>query len=41
MSYYLFNHLKTPRDVSTYNLFRGTTDWTQLQQFDLFKSGFA
>ena len=40
MSYYLFNHLKTPRDVSTYNLFRGTTDWTQLQQFDLFKSGF-
>lgn len=39
-TYYMFNDLKTPRDVTAYTLFRGTTDWTQLQQFDLFKSGF-
>ena len=39
-AYYMFNDLKEPRDVTRYTLFRGTTDWTQLQQFDLFKSGY-
>ena len=39
-SFYMFNDLKEPRDVTRYTLFRGTTDWTQLQQFDLFKSGY-
>ena len=38
--YYMFSDLKTPRDVTAYTLFRGTTDWTQLQQFDLFKQGY-
>ena len=38
--YYMFNDLKEPRDVTAYTLFRGTTDWTQLQQFDLFKQGY-
>ena len=38
--YWMFNDLKTPRDVTAYTLFRGTTDWTQLQQFDLFKQGY-
>lgn len=39
-TYYMFNDLKEPRDVTAYTLFRGTTDFTQLQQFDLFKSGY-
>lgn len=38
--YYMFNDLKSARDVTKYNLFRGTTDWTQLQQFDMYESGF-
>lgn len=38
--YNMFTDLKTPRDVSAYTLFRGTTDFTQLQQFDLFESGY-
>ena len=38
--FYMFNDLKEPRDVTAYTLFRGTTDFTQLQQFDLFKSGY-
>jgi hypothetical protein len=39
-SYNLFTDLKTPRDVTGYTLFRGTTDWTQLQQFDYFEKGY-
>lgn len=38
--YNMFTDLKTPRDVSNYTLFRGTTDFTQLQQFDLFETGY-
>lgn len=38
--YNLFSDLRSPRDVTGYSLFRGTTDWTQLQQFDLFESGY-
>ena len=38
--FFMFNDLKEPRDVTAYTLFRGTTDFTQLQQFDLFKSGY-
>lgn len=36
----MFTDLKTPRDVTAYTLFRGTTDFTQLQQFDLYESGY-
>ncbi|WP_301067534.1 hypothetical protein [uncultured Duncaniella sp.] len=38
--YNMFSDLKTPRDVTGYTLFRGTTDWSQLQQFDLFEGGY-
>ena len=38
--YNMFSDLKTPRDVTAYTLFRGTTDFTQLQQFDLYESGY-
>lgn len=38
--YNMFSDLKTPRDVTGYTLFRGTTDFTQLQQFDLYESGY-
>ena len=38
--YNMFTDLKTPRDVTAYTLFRGTTDFTQLQQFDLYESGY-
>lgn len=38
--YYQFSDLKSPRDVTAYTLFRGTTDFTQLQQFDLYESGY-
>ena len=38
--YNMFTDLKTPRDVPAYTLFRGTTDFTQLQQFDLYESGY-
>ena len=36
----MFTDLKTPRDITAYTLFRGTTDFTQLQQFDLYESGY-
>lgn len=39
-TYNMFTDLKTPRDVTAYTLFRGTTDFTQLQQFDLFETGY-
>lgn len=38
--YNLFTDLKTPRDITAYTLFRGTTDFTQLQQFDLYETGY-
>ena len=38
--YFMFNDLKSARDVTKYTLFRGTTDWTQLQQFDMYESGY-
>ena len=38
--YYQFSDLKSPRDVTAYTLFRGATDFTQLQQFDLYESGY-
>ena len=39
-AYNMFTDLKTPRDITGYTLFRGTTDFTQLQQFDLYESGY-
>ena len=39
-AYNLFSDLRSPRDVTGYTLFRGTTDWTQLQQFDLYEKGY-
>ena len=39
-AYNMFSDLKSARDVTKYTLFRGTTDWTQLQQFDMYESGF-
>lgn len=39
-AYNMFTDLKSPRDVTAYTLFRGTTDFTQLQQFDLLESGY-
>lgn len=39
-TYNMFTDLKTPRDVTAYTLFRGTTDFTQLQQFDLYEQGY-
>ena len=39
-AYNMFTDLKDPRDVTKYTLFRGTTDFTQLQQFDLYESGY-
>ena len=38
--YNLFTDLRSPRDVTGYTLYRGTTDWTQLQQFDLYEKGY-
>lgn len=40
MAYNMFTDLKTPRDITNYMLFRGTTDFTQLEQFDLYESGY-
>ena len=39
-NYFMFNDLKSARDVTKYTLFRGTTDWTQLKQFDMYESGY-
>ena len=36
----MFSGLKTPRDITNYTLFRGTTDFTQLAQFDMYESGY-
>lgn len=39
-SFDMFSSLKTPRDITAYTLFRGTTDFSQLEQFDLYESGY-
>jgi len=39
-AYNMFTDLKTPRDLTAYTLFRGTTDFSQLKQFDLYESGY-
>lgn len=36
----MFLDLKKPHDFTKYTLFRGTTDWSQLSQFDNYESGF-
>ncbi len=36
----MFDYLKQPRDLTQYTLMRGTTDWTQLEQFNLYEKGF-
>ena len=36
----MFEYLKSPRDLTKYTLMRGTTDWTQLEQFNLYEKGF-
>ena len=38
--YNLYENVKSPRDITTYTLMRGTTDWTQLQQFDMYEKGY-
>lgn len=38
--YNIFTDLKTPRDLSAYTLFRGTTDFSVLEQFDLYETGY-
>lgn len=38
--YNMFSQLKSPADLTRYTLFRGTTDFTQLQQFELYESGY-
>ena len=36
----MFTNLRNARDVTKYNLFRGTTDWSALYQFDYFEQGY-
>lgn len=36
----VFKGLKTPRDLLEYNLMRGVTDFSQLEQFDLYEKGY-
>lgn len=36
----MFDHLKTPRQIMQYNLFKGVTDWTNLKQFDYYEKGY-
>ena len=38
--YNMFSDLKTPKDLRSYTLFRGTTDFSQLEQFNLYESGY-
>lgn len=38
--YNIFSDLKKPRDLTGYTLFRGTTDFSQLEQFDLYETGY-
>ena len=36
----VFKGLKTPRNLLEYNLMRGVTDFSQLEQFDLYEKGY-
>ena len=36
----MYENLRTPREISNYNLMRGVTDWTNLKQFDYYEKGF-
>lgn len=36
----IFKGLKTPRNLLEYNLMRGVTDFSQLEQFDLYEKGY-
>lgn len=36
----MFEYLKEPRNLLGYTLMRGTTDWTQLEQFNLYEKGY-
>lgn len=36
----MFSGLKTPRGITGYTLMRGTTDWSNLKQFDMYEKGF-
>lgn len=36
----MFSDLKTPVNLTGYTLFRGTTDFTKLRQFELYESGY-
>ena len=38
--YNLYANLRNARDVTNFNLFRGTTDWSALYQLDYFETGY-
>lgn len=38
--YNMFSNLKTPKSLLDYNLFRGTTDYSRLEQFELYEGGY-
>lgn len=38
--YDIYSNLKAPKDLSAYNLFRGVTDFSRLEQFNLYESGY-
>ncbi len=37
----MFEHLKQPRDVTKFNLMRGTTDFGELTQFNMYETGYS
>ena len=37
----LFQNLKEPTDLTSYNLMYGTTDFGDLKQFNMYESGYA
>ena len=37
----IFNNTLSPRDLTKFTLFRGVTDFTNLQQFDLYETGYS
>ena len=39
-NYNMFEDLKHPRNLLQYTLFRGTTDFSRLEQFDLYEQGY-
>ena len=36
----MFSGLRKAKDIRKYSLYRGTTDWTQLEQFNMYESGY-